>query len=131
VITVCSEDDRRYLGPGPNVHVIPNGFVRPDSEPVRRAMTAPLLGFIGTFEYAPNAGGVRWFVDHCWPLIRDRIPGARLRLIGRGSDGPEGPKGDGIEALGWVADPTVEIATWSAMVVPVRTSAGTRIKIAE
>jgi glycosyltransferase involved in cell wall biosynthesis len=36
-----------------------------------------------------------------------------------------------IDALGFVADPVEEIATWSMMVVPVRIGAGTRVKIAQ
>ncbi|BFU93234.1 MAG: hypothetical protein NTAFB01_44210 [Nitrospira sp.] len=39
--------------------------------------------------------------------------------------------GPDIEGLGFVDDPTSEIATWSAMIVPIRTGGGTRIKIAE
>jgi glycosyltransferase involved in cell wall biosynthesis len=41
------------------------------------------------------------------------------------------PQGPDIDRLGWIADPEAEIATWSAMIVPIRFGAGTRVKIAE
>jgi glycosyltransferase involved in cell wall biosynthesis len=41
------------------------------------------------------------------------------------ADGPE------VDSLGWIKDPSEEIATWSAMIVPIRLGAGTRVKVAE
>lgn len=130
-LTVCSETDRRYLGGGPNIHVIPNGFVRPDREPMPAPMDPPRIGFIGLFNYPPNLEGVHWFARECWPLIKRAVPNARLRLVGKATDGPLKPGGSDIDGLGWVADSAAEIATWSAMIIPVRNGAGTRIKIAE
>jgi polysaccharide biosynthesis protein PslH len=130
-LTVCSETDRQYLGGGPNIHVIPNGFARPDREPVPAPVDPQRIGFIGLFNYPPNLEGVRWFVRECWPLIKRALPNARLRLVGKETDGPLKPEGPDIDGLGWVADSAAEIATWSAMIIPVRNGAGTRIKIAE
>jgi glycosyltransferase involved in cell wall biosynthesis len=41
------------------------------------------------------------------------------------------PTAPGVDALGWIADPSTEIATWSLTVVPIHFGAGTRIKIAD
>jgi len=131
VISVCSEADREYLNLNPQPHVIPNGFTRPTTVPVRQPVSPPRIGFIGTFDYVSNVESMRWFVSECWPLVRRRIPAARLRLIGRRGEEFFGALGSDIDALGWVADPAAEISSWSAMVVPVRTGAGTRVKIAE
>jgi glycosyltransferase involved in cell wall biosynthesis len=132
VLSVCSDADRQYLGlEKESVHVIPNGFVRPNQEPSRQAVNPPRLGFIGLFGYAPNLEGIQWFTKNCWPRIKREIPDARLRLVGKGSDGISWPTGIDIDALGWVDDSAAEIATWSVMVVPIRTGGGTRIKIAE
>jgi glycosyltransferase involved in cell wall biosynthesis len=130
VVSVCSEADRAYLGLPQKVHVIPNGFARPAGEPLRQPANPPRIGFIGTFDYPPNVESVRWFVRECWPLVKRQIPDARLRLIGKGSEAVAAGVA-GVDALGWVADPAAEIATWSVMSVPVRTGAGTRVKIAE
>jgi glycosyltransferase involved in cell wall biosynthesis len=132
-ITVCSQTDKQYLQnlgvPSP-VHVIPNGYQRPAVDPSPRPAKPPRIGFIGVFDHGPNVEGIRWFVRECWPRIKREVPDARLRLVGRLSDGPLKPHGVDIDAFGWVPDPTDEIATWSAMVVPVHVGAGTRGKIA-
>jgi len=36
-----------------------------------------------------------------------------------------------IVGLSWLEDPGEEIATWSAMIVPIRVGGGTRVKVAE
>jgi glycosyltransferase involved in cell wall biosynthesis len=129
-ITVCSEEDRLYLGSADNVHVIPNGFPQPDRMPVPQPVAPPRLGFIGTLDYAPNVDGMNWFVSECWPRIKQQVPGVRLRLAGKFSDRLFAGVSD-IDGLGWVADPASEIASWSAMAIPVRVGAGTRVKIAD
>lgn len=129
VLAVTSERDRDELPPGSAVHVIPNGFERPCLEPHRRPAVPPRFGFIGLLEHQPNREGLEWFCSRCWPELQARLPGVRLRVVGTGSDGPRCPAGPAIDGLGWLANPTAEIATWSALIVPIRTGGGTRIKI--
>lgn len=133
VLTVCSEADQQYLrqlGVSAPLLVVPNGYDPPPVGIVRHVAKPPRIGFIGVFDHGPNVEAVRWFVRTCWPTIKDRIPDARFRLVGRLTDGPQKPLGADIDALGHVDDPTGEISTWSAMVVPIHTGAGTRGKIA-
>jgi hypothetical protein len=132
-LSVCSAADRRYLqdlGVTTPLHVVPNGYERPVHVPPRRPSSPPRLGFIGIFDYEPNREGVQWFVRECWPRLKAVVPDARLRLIGRYSDGPLKPEGPDIDALGFVQDPAEEMATWTAMLVPIKVGAGTRGKIA-
>jgi glycosyltransferase involved in cell wall biosynthesis len=133
VLAVCSDADRTYLtrlGVQAPIHVIANGFERPGVLPVRRLTSPPRLGFIGVLDHIPNAAGIQWFSRECWPLIKRELPDARLRLVGRFTDGPLKPEGPDIDALGFVPDANEEMSTWAAMVVPVHTGAGTRGKIA-
>jgi glycosyltransferase involved in cell wall biosynthesis len=130
VLTVCSEEDRRYLGCPERTHVIPNGahaqaqrqFV--DSAP-------PRIGFIGNCTFKPNEDGLYWFISKVWPRVKSRIPSVRLRLVGRGSDGFLAKSGPDIDGCGWLEDPGEEIASWSLMIVPVKVGSGTRVKMAE
>jgi glycosyltransferase involved in cell wall biosynthesis len=134
VLAVCSDDDRQYLrrlGLKMPIHIIPNGFERPADDPVRCPATPPRIGFIGLFDYPPNSDGIRWFVEECWPLVKRDVPDACLRLVGLGSDGPLKPVGPDIDGLGWLANPSEEISTWSLMAVPIRVGGGTRVKIAQ
>ena len=131
VLSVCSEADRQYLGGGEHLHVIPNGFERPAQEPVRQPTDPPRIGFIGLYSYLPNLEGMKWFVRECWPLVKRQISDARLRLVGQDTDGPLKPNAPDVDGLGYVADAASEVASWSAMIVPVRQGAGTRVKIAD
>ena len=131
VLTVCSEADRRKLKTDAPVHVIPSGFDPPPHGLSRQPSSPPRLGFIGLFDYEPNIEGVRWFIQHCWPEVKRRIPDARLRLVGRGSEAVFGGLSPDIETLGWVEDADREISGWSAMIVPLLVGGGTRVKIAE
>jgi glycosyltransferase involved in cell wall biosynthesis len=133
VLSVCSEEDKKYLeqiGVRAPIQVIPNGFERPQSEPVYHPAVPPRLGFIGLFDYFPNRDAINWFVNQCWPLIKRQVPDARLRVVGQDTHGSLQLSGTDIDRLGWLASTAEEIKTWSAMVVPIRVGAGTRIKIA-
>ncbi len=131
VLTVCSDDDKQYLPKNAPVHVIPNGFERPGAEPSRRPSDLPRVGFIGPLGYPPNFLGVQWFIKECWPRIKHRVPKARMRLIGKGSESALKFDGPDIDGLGWVADTAQEMATWNLMIVPLHMGGGTRLKIAE
>lgn len=134
VLAVCSDEDREYLqrmGLKAPIHVIPNGFERPQVDPVRQPAAPPRVGFIGLLDYFPNREGIHWFVKECWPRIKREAPDARLRLVGQGSEPPHGPVGPDVDGLGWLPNASDEIKTWSVMVIPIRVGAGTRVKIAQ
>jgi len=133
VLTVCSEQDRdwlRQLGVSVPIHVVPNGFDKPLVEAIRIPANPPRLGFIGGFDHLPNREGMEWFLSQCWPSIKREVPNLRLRLIGLDSNKYSELSGVDVDQLGSLADPSSEMKTWAAMVVPIRLGAGTRIKIA-
>lgn len=133
-LSVCSAADKAYLGGDARMHVIPNGFEGVQGRagaPMRAADELFRIGFIGLQSYAPNRRGVEWFCAHVWPSIKKAFPQARLRLVGRGSEQLALSDARDVDRLGFVADASAEIATWSLMIVPVREGGGTRIKIAE
>jgi glycosyltransferase involved in cell wall biosynthesis len=133
ILSVCSEEDKDYLthlGASVPIHVLPNGFEMPKAEPIHRPATPPRIGFIGLFDYFPNRDAMEWFAAKCWPDIKRQVPNARMRLIGQGSEVFSRNIGPDVDGLGWLVDPAEEISTWSAMVVPIRVGAGTRVKIA-
>jgi glycosyltransferase involved in cell wall biosynthesis len=134
-LAVCSEEDKAYLnsiGVESAVHVIPNGFQKPKETPNPSPASPPRFGFVGLIDFQPNRDGLEWFVRRCWPEIKRAIPAARLRVIGRDTENwlSFADKVNGIDRLGWVADTSEEMSSWSAMIVPIRIGAGTRVKIA-
>lgn len=130
IVTVCSDEDQRYFGGSDRVRVIPNGFQSMPDRP-RNPAKGGRVGFIGTLKYAPNLDGLKWFIEQVWPLIREKDPEARLRVVGASSDVVVGDEEAGIDELGFVEDAAREISTWSLMIVPILVGGGTRIKIAE
>jgi polysaccharide biosynthesis protein PslH len=130
VLTVCSENDRRLLNVPARVHVIPNGAPMLESRR-RLAPNLKRIGFLGNCTFKPNSEGMHWFIRYAWPVVKRAIPDAQLRVVGRGSEDLVSTLGPDIQGLGWLEDPGAEIDTWSAMIVPIRTGAGTRVKVAE
>ena len=84
---VITERERRILDPDdvcPRLHVVSNGVDLPAEDPAPPTKNAePIIGFVGSMDYRPNADAVRWFVRRVWPYIRDEIPEARFRIVGR------------------------------------------------
>lgn len=134
---ICSASEadrdtlRRSLGRSERLHVVPNGFAAPEQEPKREPAAPPRIGFVGNPGFGPNGEGIRWFIEHAWPIILERLPLARLRLVGAGTEKRSRDACKNIDGLGWVADIESEMATWSLTVVPIFYGGGTRIKTAE
>jgi polysaccharide biosynthesis protein PslH len=130
VLATCCEDDRRYLGGPERMHVIPNGS-HPLKMPRSVSTERPRIGFIGNCTFAPNEEGLQWFIRDVWPLVKREFPAAEMRLVGRESHGYLTKLGPDIVGRGWLEDPGTEIASWSAMIVPIKEGSGTRVKVAE
>jgi glycosyltransferase involved in cell wall biosynthesis len=132
-VCVCSDEDKSLLKGSERIHVVRNGFELKSVSARKKAAPngAPRLGFIGKLDFEPNQKGVFWFIEKIWPTVKQAIPTARLRIVGSDSDAPLTLNGADIDRLGWVPNVDDEIASWSAMVIPIREGGGTRIKIAE
>ncbi|MEA2640145.1 MAG: polysaccharide biosynthesis protein PslH [Chloroflexota bacterium] len=129
VLAVSPEDAAKLKGRHVDPVLVPNGidtvaipFRQPALEPGRTLL------FLGPLDYRPNADAVRWLVSRILPEVRQRIPEARLRLIGRGSERIHAP---GVEALGYVEDIAAELERADAIVVPMRMGGGVRFKVLE
>lgn len=132
---VCSSLDahRARAGGVAKVDVVPNAY-RLMAPPVGRESVAspPTLVFQGTLRYPPNADGARFLVREVGPALRELVPQARIRLVGRSTpalaalhDPPE------VTMVDQVPDITAELAHADLVVVPVRFGSGTRVKILE
>jgi glycosyltransferase involved in cell wall biosynthesis len=129
---VCSEVDRDYLSHRwglPRVEVLPNAVEIP--EPVAGS-PEPTLLFIGQMDYLPNATAARFLLDEIWPLVRQRLPRARLMIAGPSTGTLEhGGVPEGVELLGVVDDLKDLYARTRVACAPIRAGSGTRIKILE
>ncbi len=132
-VLLCSDLDVERSGL-PNAHTIPNGASLAWEPPEDRPQVDdPALLFIGLMSYEPNADAARWFATDVLPLVRAEVPGARFRLVGRGSDllREELAGLPGVEVVGAVDEVEPELRGATLSVVPIRFGAGTRLKVVE
>ncbi|HVD86868.1 MAG TPA: glycosyltransferase family 4 protein [Solirubrobacterales bacterium] len=113
----------------PRVRVNPFGLVLPPPADRSREEPGTVL-FVGNFAHPPNRDAAIWLAREIMPAVRERAPGAVLRIVGT-APGPEvrALRGPGVEV---VADaPGVEPHLEAAAVVlaPVRTGGGMRMKV--
>lgn len=87
--------------------------------------------FIGGFQHQPNVDAVMHFARDILPLIRQKLPGVVLRVVGsRAPRSVRGLAGDGIEVLGFVEDLGAVLDRSRVSVAPVRYGAGIKGKVA-
>ncbi|WP_052888764.1 glycosyltransferase [Thermogemmatispora carboxidivorans] len=137
-VLVASERERQLLQellPQARVGVVPNGvdlsFFAPthmgEEEEGRRIV------FTGSLDYYPNEQAVLSFARQCWPLIRERVPGAEWWIVGRNP--PRSVQRlarlPGVTVTGTVPDVRPYLAGASVVVVPLLIGSGTRLKILE
>jgi GT2 family glycosyltransferase len=94
----------------------------------------PVILFVGSFAHPPNRHGVLWFVDQALPLIRTRVPTARLTIAG--SKPPADVRalaGDAVSVCADVSDAELHelYRTTRVAAVPLRYGAGVKLKVVE
>lgn len=93
----------------------------------------PIVLFLGSMDWEANIDGVEFFHQDIWPRIRDAVPAARFRIVGRHptarvrrlSDDPS------VQVTGSVPDVVAHLREAAVFVVPLRIGGGTRLKIYE
>ncbi|NYD24438.1 glycosyltransferase involved in cell wall biosynthesis [Kineococcus aurantiacus] len=132
-VVVCSDLDRTRVA-GPRTEVVPNSYPPPaQPRPARPLPERPVLLVVGTYHYPPNVDAAVHAATRVLPLVRELVPGTRLRLVGRGGvDLLADLNGlPGVEVVGDVEDIDAELAGADVALVPVRYGGGTRVKVLE
>ena len=135
ILPVTAEDAATYrrLGARVPLFVTPVGMNAREWPDLSGRGEPETLVFLGSLDWRPNLEAVRWFVGEVWPRVRAEHPLARFRVAG--SNPPpelaEETLHDGVEILGRVADARAFFASGSAMVVPLLSGGGVRVKILE
>lgn len=94
----------------------------------------PEFTFIGGFGYAPNRQGLDWFLQACRDEVLARIPDVRINVVGPGTDAGLASAeswGDAVHFLGWVDDLDEILARSLALLSPLRSGSGIKIKVLE
>lgn len=139
-VLFCSDEDRKEVAGttgSSNAHVVPNTYPAmlkvstPDGSGYENRRT---LLFVGALDYGPNIAGLNWFVQSIFPKVREVYRDVRLLVVGRRP--PENLvraclESPGIEVHRDVPDVGPFYEMCGAVVVPLLTGGGTRIKILE
>lgn len=135
-VLAVSEEDKAALeeamGRRGGITVIPIAVDTDEVAYVNRLPDADHILHIGTMYWPPNIDGILWFIRDIYSRIRNRRPGVNFDVIG--ARPPQeivemGKNGSGINVTGYVDDPTPYLQQAGAMVVPLRSGGGMRVKI--
>jgi glycosyltransferase involved in cell wall biosynthesis len=125
-------DQLRALAPGVRVETLPVGIDFGRFRP-RVPADPPIVLLAASFGWAPNQEGARRFIEQGWPRLHARVPGARLRVVGKDlpEDLAQQARAAGVDAVGYVQDMEDEFARARLLLVPVWFGGGVRVKIVE
>ena len=135
---VCSPEDAHAFGGAgaaldrSRISVVPNGVdltaFTPGPVPAQPRVLVP-----ATLGYAPNVDGALWFCAEIWPRVRTVVPAATLQLVGREPVPEVLALGDleGVSVHADVPSMTPYYESARAVVVPLRSGTGTRLKALE
>jgi len=91
------------------------------------------IAFIGTTHVDANRDGLRYFMRDVFPLVRQEVPDLEVDIVG-GEPPPDIRAFDslpGVTVTGFVDDVRDYMARATALIVPLRSGGGTRLKILE
>ena len=133
LVLAASDEDAarvREIAPKAAICVYPNA-IPATSQP--RIAEEDVVIFSGNLEYQPNVSAVRFFRGEVWPVLRDRWPSLKWRLVGKNAEAVQTYiKGDPrIEITGPVKNAVEALAAARVVVVPLIAGSGTRMKIIE
>ena len=112
--------------------VVPNGVDLDRFKP-QPIPSQPRLLFSGSFNYEPNVDAASWFCREILPLVRQKVPDAKVALVGRQPDDRiRNLAGrSGVETHFDVPSLRPYLSAARVVVVPVRIGSGTRLKALE
>lgn len=126
VIGTISGVDRDYFVKHfglPRVRFLGTAVSAPHNRPRRKKQ----LLFIGRLTWKPNRQGLTWFLEHVWPGVRQGFPDYKLVVVG--DYVRTLPVFNGVSFLGSVPAIKPYLLTSSALVCPIFSGSGIRIKI--
>lgn len=138
LITMSNEDKTavaKHLNKPVPIDVVANGVDTDFFHDAQKSRLPkdPTVLFVGTFKWLPNIDAVEFLVEKVWPLVKVKLPNAKLKIVGFSPS----PK-----ILAYAQDPSITVdggvkdirdayATAHVLLAPIRSGKGTRYKILE
>ncbi|MEM9828874.1 MAG: glycosyltransferase family 4 protein [Planctomycetota bacterium] len=117
-----------------HVDVVDNGV---DLETYSKVQRQPMEGqilFLGSLDWRPNQDAITLLLDEIFPLVRQRMPGATLHIVGRrppDSMRRQAAAVDGVSMHVDVPEVFPHLASAQVMAIPLRIGGGSRLKMIE
>lgn len=113
--------------------VVPNGVDLTYFHPSRQQSDHGLVCFIGRMDYFPNIQAVIDFCRETWPMIRARVPQARLRIVGAAPTAAVRAleRDTSVEVTGTVQDVRPLVQPAACTIAPLTIARGTQNKVLE
>jgi glycosyltransferase involved in cell wall biosynthesis len=130
VVSRLENDILKEILPDANIHRIP--IPRLPMRSTKTFAERDGVVFVGGFAHRPNIDAVNFLVNDIWPLVRNRLPGAVLRVVGsnvtpevQALDSPS----TGVKIVGFVENLDQVLGTARLSVAPLRFGAGIKGKV--
>ena len=132
--SVCSEVDRRALMdevPSARIEIVENGVDTTGFLPTQNGGgERDTIMFAGNLSYYPNQDGVSYFIRDIFPMIQERVPSARLIVVGNNPPGSlRRLRARNVTITGYVTDIRSYYLRATVAVSPIRFGAGTPYKV--
>ncbi|HTY73061.1 MAG TPA: glycosyltransferase family 4 protein [Actinomycetes bacterium] len=129
VSVVSRIDAERMPGRPRELIICPNGWEPTEPLP---ASDEPLAIFVALMGWKPNIDAALWLGREVWPRVRERMPEARLALVGREPAAEvRALAAPDVEVTGTVPDVRPYLARARVAVAPLLSGGGTRLKVLE
>jgi hypothetical protein len=128
LVAIQAEEERALAALAPDARVVTAPMpARAVKRPAATARAPARLVFIGSAS-AHNTDGLRWFLADVWPLIRARLPAARLDVAGTVCR-EIGAAPEGVSLLGRVEALGPLLHRAGLAIAPLRAGSGLKIKL--
>jgi polysaccharide biosynthesis protein PslH len=116
------------------VRVVPNGIEVESYLPAPEVEVENEILILASLDWHANVDALEYFIQDVFPLVRERRPGALLRVVGRNPSESLRKSLSGTPGVDWIGeveDVRIYLDRASVVVVPLRIGGGSRIKILE
>lgn len=96
--------------------------------------TEKAITFIGTLSWEPNIDGICWFLDNCWPSIKENHPDCKLYILGKNPDSrilDSANKDSNVIFTGFVKNLDEYLKKTRVYIAPLRFGSGMKVKVLE
>lgn len=113
--------------------LLPIGFKFPSTPLVIKDKACIKLLFVGRLDWPPNREGLEWFLKETWPRLAELRDDVSLKIAGVGDSSWLFPltKQERVSYMGEVEDVEPLYAEASAVIIPLFSGSGTRVKAIE